>query len=688
MKTEVLQPRHGIVLDRERCGSLSFSRSREWLETNGIGGYASSTVSGMNTRRYHGLLVAAVQPPVGRAVLLSKVEEILSVNGRQYDLSTNRYSNAVHPAGYTLLKEFRLDPFPTYVFEIDGVELTKRIFMVHEENTVVIEYGSRCLTGTPPPACVLDLSPLIAFRDYHATTRRNDALDSTIRCGAGIVTVTPYAGLPSLHVAHNAVVVSTGVWHYNFEYEVEQERGFNEGEDLFNPYVLSHEFQAGSSVAIVASTEKHRVSDVPCLRDRELNRRTALSAGWAGSNRLVASLAAAADRFIVRRGNSHTILAGYPWFGDWGRDTMIALPGLTLATGRFDVARSVLETFAQNVDQGMLPNRFPDGGGQPEYNSVDASLWMFEAARAYLESSRDWEFVSKVLYDVLAGILEWYTAGTRFGIRLDDDGLLRAGEPGVQLTWMDAKVGDLVVTPRHGKPVEVQALWYNALRVMESFAARRGDAAAAEKAASLAGRARLSFNEVFWNESENCLYDVVDDRVRDGSIRPNQILAASLPYSMLDAHRMGAVVAVVERELLTPRGLRTLAVSDPRYRGKYTGGPASRDAAYHQGTIWPWLLGPFITAWMKIHQAGDAGKVTLRTWLADIEEHLSEAGLAQVSEIFDGDAPFKPRGCIAQAWSVGELLRVAVAAAGPEPLRPAGALKDSTGRRKTARTAA
>jgi predicted glycogen debranching enzyme len=358
---------------------------------------------------------------------------------------------------------------------------------------------------------------------------------------------------------------------------------------------------------------------------------------------------------------------------------MIALPGLTITTGRCDIARNILLTFARHVDQGMLPNRFPDHGETPEYNSVDATLWMFEAVRAYAEHTNEWDFVRDNLYGVLTGIIDWHRRGTRFGIRVDTDGLLHAGEAGVQLTWMDAKVGDLVVTPRRGKPVEVQALWYNALRIMESFAERYHDTERQQTFAGMADHACNSFNAAFWNLAEGCLYDVIDGDARDNSLRPNQILAVSLPYSMLDfeanhglnvgarapaltlgaSPRAKAVVETVERELLTPRGLRTLGAKDRRYRGRYTGDPFSRDTAYHQGTVWPWLAGPFFTAYLKVHDWDQDSRTRVKAWLAQFESHLTEAGLGQVSEIFDGDPPFTPRGCIAQAWSVAELLRLA-----------------------------
>jgi predicted glycogen debranching enzyme len=339
---------------------------------------------------------------------------------------------------------------------------------------------------------------------------------------------------------------------------------------------------------------------------------------------------------------------------------MVALPGLALVTGRTDVAKSILLEFARHVDRGMLPNRFPDAGEQPEYNTVDATLWFFEAVRSLAEHGDTLKFIRANLYDVLADIVAWHARGTRYGIRVDDDGLLASGEPGVQLTWMDAKVGDWVVTPRYGKAVEIQALWYNALRIMERLAKEFGDEGGTTRYAEIAARAKHRFNQVFWNEAAGCLYDVIDGDARDGSIRPNQIFAVSLRHTMLSREQARRVVEVIERELLTPYGLRTLAPGDPQYRGRYEGDQRSRDGAYHQGTVWAWLMGPFITAYLKVHGRTKNGREKAAQWLGGFREHLSDAGLGQISEIFDGDAPHRPRGCIAQAWSVSELLRAAV----------------------------
>jgi predicted glycogen debranching enzyme len=409
---------------------------------------------------------------------------------------------------------------------------------------------------------------------------------------------------------------------------------------------------------IVASTSQRQAAEFSALEQRERTRRAGIQTAAPLEDSLVTLLSSAADQYIVARGDQKSVIAGYPWFTDWGRDTMISLPGLTLVTGRYDDARNILRAFARSIDQGMLPNRFPDFGDAPEYNTVDATLWMFHAAHEFLRYSGDTHFVREELYGPLADVIGWHERGTRYGIHLDSDGLLQAGQPGVQLTWMDAKVGDLVITPRMGKPVEIQALWYNALRVMEHFAGIFGDSAGAARYASLAEHARARFLHVFWNDPAGCLHDVIQpDGQPDAAIRPNQIFAVSLPYPLLDGQQALQVVDVVEWELLTPYGLRTLSPRDPNYRGRFDGGPLSRDAAYHQGTVWPWLLGPFLTAYVKVHSSTEEARGRAGRFLDPLRAHLTEAGLGHISEVFDGDSPHRPGGCFAQAWSTAEILR-------------------------------
>ena len=649
-----------IDVDQENCRNLEKALSREWLETNGIGGFSSSTITGVNTRRYHGLLTAATKPPVGRLVLLSKLEETLVIDGRRYELSTNQYPGVVHPVGFRYQTGFRLDPFPVFTYDVEGVRLEKRVFMVQGENTTVVQYEMDVSDKLKFVGQIkLEVRPLIAFRDYHGTTHENGGLNPNVENENALTTVKPYSDLPAVHFAHDTAQIDiNGFWYHNFQYAVEQERGLDFAEDLFNPCAFTFDLNATAKISMIASTERRDVAQADAYRKAEIERRDLLG-GKSEADQLRSTLTAAADQFIVARERCKTVIAGYHWFADWGRDTMIALPGLTMATGKSEIAKSILAEFASHVDQGMLPNRFPDAGEIPEYNTVDATLWFFEAVRALLQYTNDYDFVRTTLYSVLIDIIDWHLKGTRYNIHVDSDGLLFSGEPGVQLTWMDAKVGDWVVTPRTGKAVEIQALWFNALRVMEGLAEKFGDKVNQKQYKTMAASARKSFNEQFWNQQTGCLYDVVNRDERDASIRPNQVLAVSLFHSMVSKPRAKSILHVIERELLTPRGLRTLSPSDPGYIGRYEGGPRSRDGSYHQGTVWPWLMGSYITAYAKTF-GEKAGRQFATEWLTGFEDHLSEACLAQVSEIFDGDPPHTPRGCIAQAWSVAELLRAAV----------------------------
>jgi predicted glycogen debranching enzyme len=623
-----------IRFGEDVCRNLDAAFRREWLETNGIGGFASGTINGCNTRRYHGLLVAATKPPVGRFVLLSKFEETLIINGSRHELGTDRYPGVVHPQGFQFLTQFRLDPFPIFTFSLDGIEIEKTLFMVQGENTTVIEYR---VSGSKDTKSVqLELRPLIAFRDYHSLTHENGAIDRSVDHLDGAIGVSPYAGLPKLYLGNNAdEIETTGHWYRNFEFDAECERGLDFQEDLFNPCFLRFDLNSRSTGIVIASTEPHKTAAAEEYRKREIARRREFAQRSPVNDDFVSSLTAAADQYIVSRGHQKSVIAGYHWFSDWGRNTMIALPGLTLPTRRYDVARSILRTFAQHVDRGMLPNRFPDAGETPEYNTVDATLWFFESVRAYLAYTGDLEFVRKELYEVLTDIINWHVRGTRFGIKLDAAGLLNSGENGVQLTWMDAKVGDWVVTPRRGKPVEIQALWYNAICIMEEIASRLDDNAARKRYNNMASLTKWSFNRLLWNEKSGYLYDVVNGGPPDASIRPNQIFAVSLPHSMLSPERAVLVVSTVQEHLLTPYGLRSLAPSDSQYRGRYTGDGASRDGAYHQGTVWPWLMGPFITAYIKVNGGSESARRQADAWLAPLKDHLFDAGLGHISEIFE-----------------------------------------------------
>lgn len=651
--------------DHVVCGDLDQALRREWLETNGIGGFASSTIVGLDTRRYHGLLTAALHPPGDRYLLLAKLEETLVVGTSRHELSANQYPGTIHPTGFTLQREFRLDPFPTFTWAVDGFLLEKAVLLVHGENTVVVTYALRREDGAPlaPDKVVgLEVRPLIAFRDFHATTHANDGIDRNVTVGDGVASMTPYRGLPTLHVAHDARRVdASGDWYRSFEYAVERARGLDFREDLYQPFTLHFDVGAAGRATIVAGTEPRRAADADALVRAERERRAALLADVPQGDLLQRTLVAAADQYVVRRGAGKSVIAGYPWFGDWGRDTFISVRGLCLATGRLDVAREILLAWTDVVSEGMLPNRFADHGEQPEYNSVDAALWFVVAARELLDaaaaSGRPLPVAEvEAVWRAIEAILEGYERGTRHRIGLDaSDALLFAGEPGVQLTWMDAKVGDWVVTPRVGKPVEIQALWLAALHA----AGARSD-----RWAPLLARGRDSFARRFWNASASCLYDVVDPDghagAADASFRPNQILAVGgLPLQLLGGERARAVVDGVESRLWTPLGLRSLAPGEPGYVATYRGGPRERDASYHQGTVWPWLLGPFVEAWVRVRGGTPEARQEARArFLSPLEAHLADAGIGHVSEIADAEAPHEPAGCPFQAWSVAEALRL------------------------------
>lgn len=645
-----------INFDSETCTNYEAASKHEWLETNGIGGFSSGTISGANTRRYHGLLTAATKPPLGRVTMLSKFEETLIIDGKSFELSSNQYPNNVYPKGYQYLKSFRLAPFPVWTYEIEEIEVEKKVFMVDGQNTTVCQWEVKDKSLITNRRLKIELKPLLSFCDYHHLQHENAEFDLRYEISESLVTVKPYQNMPALYFAHNASTVeNTGEWYRNFEYAIEKERGFDYTEDLFQPFALR--FDLTEKIFIIASTEERSFPPVENLEKAEIERRGNLIKQANAEDDFTKELVLAADQFIVSRGAGKTIIAGYPWFSDWGRDTMIALNGLTLATNRPEIAKSILLEFSEHISEGMLPNRFPDAGDEPEYNNVDATLWYFEAIRAYVENTKDYDFVRKNLYEKLIDIIVWHIRGTRFHIKVDEtDGLLYAGEKGQQLTWMDAKIGDFVVTPRTGKAVEIQALWYNALCVMADLAGIFGDWADEKKYLELAEKAKENFNRIFWNETENCLYDVIDGEAKDGSVRPNQIFAVSLPNAILDDKgKAKKIVEKVEAELLTPVGLRSLSPKDKNYCPIYIGSPFDRDSSYHQGTVWAWLIGGFVDACRRVFPDD---KQRVAEILDGFKTHLTEAGCGQISEIFDADAPHNPRGCPAQAWSVAEVLRI------------------------------
>jgi len=639
-----------ISFDKSICGNYDAASSREWLETNGIGGFASSTISGSHTRRYHGLLTAATRPPLGRITTVSKFLESLIIGDDTFQLSTSRFSGKVDSQACQYISRFRLDPFPVWNFRFGEIELEKKLFMPADSNTTVVTYS--ILENKKEHDVLLEIKPLLAFVDYHHLQHEDPRFQSDFVATNGEVGIRPYPEMPEVFFLHNAIAVETaGDWYKSFEYAIEQERGFEFQEDLFQPFVMRFDLQRPAEVIV---TTEQNTKPASRLEKDEIRRRRGLVKTANAEDETMQTLALAADQFIVKRGSGHTVIAGYPWFSDWGRDTMISLPGLTLATNRRRIAREIILEFSKHISEGMLPNRFPDEGEEAEYNTVDATLWYFEAIRAYAGKSGDFKTVRNELYEKLSLVVAAHLRGTRYNIHVDTDGLLYAGEPGVQLTWMDAKVGDKVITPRTGKPVEIQALWYNALKIMQDFAMRFGHSEDASRFASMADLAKLSFNAVFWNESAHCLFDVVGNGERDASIRPNQIFAVSLGHAILETERMKNVVDKVEAELLTPMGLRSLSPHDPAYVPYYRGSPFERDSAYHQGTVWAWLIGPFVDAYRKVYPERED---RIQEFLAPLAGHLNEAGVGQISEIFDAEPPHAPRGCTAQAWSVAEVLR-------------------------------
>ena len=631
----------------------------EWLETNGLGGFASCSVAGASTRRYHGVLVAATRPPGGRRVLLPRLEEQLSCDGATYDLATSVYQgDVIHPHGYLNLVDFRLDPWPVMTYQCGDSTVVKSVMMRHGLNQTLVAYQ---LAAASAP-CRLSVRPLVAGRDYHHLQTARGDLNAEWHGDAQSLVITPYDEQSQLALSFpHGQFWPDGLWYYGYLYQRERERGLDYAEDLYSPGVITWLVTPGTTVYLCAATDLPDSWEPEQWLAAERDRRSALVAYLPATDEIGRTLSLAADQFVVRRWSrdreNWSIIAGYPWFTDWGRDTMVALPGLLLATGRPDEAKSVLQTFAETAQEGLLPNVFDDSGAGAAYNTVDASLWMFVAAYRYLAATRDREFLAAVLYPVLLDIIDWYRRGTRFDIRVGDDDLLSAGNEATQLTWMDADPGTGPVTPRQGQAVEVNALWYNALSVGAELARSLGDARRAADLAASARRTRTSFERAFWCPELGYLYDCVTGGQPDRSLRPNQIIALALPHDLLNREQAQSVLQHVTEKLLTPYGLRTLAPDSPGYRGRYIGDQYSRDRAYHQGTVWPWLLGPYMDAYVKLHGLNDTTRHYLRELTGPLCAHLHEAGLGSVSEIFDGDPPHYPRGCLAQAWSVGELLR-------------------------------
>jgi predicted glycogen debranching enzyme len=639
-------------------GELHPFLNYEWLLANGIGGFASSSVVGCNTRRYHGLLCAATLPPVGRMMMLNRIGELVYLNGRKdqfTELSINQFGNSLHPRGERFLRKFQLGRSARWEFEVEGVRIIKELQILWKQNAIGLRYQ---IQPQGKQSVELHLLPFVSMRDFHAL-RRAAGLQFDVTCDLWQMSIAH--GSNKLHLrTDSGRFERRGDWWYGQTYAIETERGQDDTEDLFVPGALIHECSGPSMITLWAGIDGPNLYDW----DEELLRRPeAMGRKWVAGHRAdnasdspptttIRRLSRAAADFVVERkrpdGSPATsIIAGYPWFADWGRDTMISLPGLLLTTGRFAEAAEVLALFGQYVSEGMIPNRFDDYTSEPSYNTVDASLWFIHACFEYRRLSGDSARFESAMLPACRAIIEGYRKGTRFNIHMDgNDGLIVAGDEHTQLTWMDAKCDGIAFTPRHGKAVEINALWYNALRLVGED--------------KLADKVQQSFVKTFWLSPFRGLFDVVNGAHREGAIRPNQIFAASLPHSPLSQGQQSAVVEVVRRELLTPYGLRTLAKSEHGYQGRYLGPPMQRDRAYHNGTIWPWLIGPFLEAYLKVHGNSSDALRQARVWLQPLIDHMNQGCIGQIAEIFEADEPHRSVGCPAQAWSVAEVLRIAV----------------------------
>jgi predicted glycogen debranching enzyme len=670
-----------LSLNHEKLSNFEDAIKKEWIITNGLGGYASSTVLGINTRKYHGLLVAAFHPPGDRRVCLSKLDEEVSIGNNVYPLGANEFENGIFPKGHLFLKEFSISPFPKYVYTMQDVEVQKIIFMPHERNAVLSLYKVLNKNGLDVK---IRIFPLINSRHMHSITDRWKIFETITQKQEDkeveICFSNPKSVLMMKTTSGN--YHASEKWIERIFYREESMRGETCIDDCFQPGYAEVNVKAGTNESFatifVASENEADAKrslngapssayDVEALYEREIERRKNFLAKFYEEHLSVNEkdwlswIVLATDTFIVKGLNDleRAVIAGYHWFETWGRDTFISLPGLMLVTGRFEDARKTFLTFQKYCKDGLIPNFLPEQSREPAYNTVDATLWFVNATLQYLKYTNDFKFVQEQLWDTLKSIMENHIEGTVFGIRLDADGLLSHNP---QLTWMDAVVDGQPATPRGGKAVEIQALWYNALKIIELLANKFKEKSEAEKYAHIAEKAKESFVEKFWNAEKNFLFDVISENEKDSSLRPNQIIAVALDFTMLDKAKSEKIVDVVQRELLTPYGLRTLARNDQKYVGVYAGDRRSRDKAYHNGTVWPWLLGPFTKAYLKAKGYADFRReYAVKNFLLPLfTEQIFRAGLGTVSEIFDGSPPHTPRGCIAQAWSIAEPFRAYV----------------------------
>jgi predicted glycogen debranching enzyme len=636
-----------LLVTKDTCRDFAQSSHFEWLDTNHTGAFAMGTVAGVNTRRYHGLLIASQNPPDDRQSILSRVEETIAFADKSFELATVQYPGVVQPRGFDLLEDFRAGPFPTWRYNLNGAFIQKSVCLLDNEQSVLLSYRAS-------HPCQMSLRPMLSLRDYHSLAHQNTSPSPVLRTAAGRCSFTSNAGTPSLTILHSAKTFRADPQCYlNNEYLRELDRGLDFREDLYSPGVLLFDLPANTRVWLLATIE-------PDAWRRQLDNATIETILAAETKRRTFRdpLARALDQFrIVRHNNRPSLIAGYPWFTDWSRDILISLPALSKAGFPSSETKPILAMLLEQRSHGLLPNRFLDQQGTPEYNTVDATLWFFVAAYDYIAQSNDLAFLAQTLYPAALDILHWHNRGTAFDIKNDPfDNLLYAGIPGVQLTWMDAKIGDWVVTPRIGKPVEINALWYNALKITASWAATVGDSAAWAQFTAQANATRDSFQRKFWNEETGCLFDVLATPANDPSIRSNQLFSVSLPFPLLDRDRAQAVVNVVRNELLTPVGLRTLAPGSTGYRSRFEGDMAARDSAYHQGTVWPWLTGAYVSAYLQAFGKNTFSLAYCSRILDNLENEMRACCLGSLSEVYDADPPQRPAGCPAQLWSIAQLI--------------------------------
>ena len=642
---------------REIQGNLSRATRLEWLLTNGIGGFASSTVSCINTRRYHGILVASMRPPVERIVFVSRLEETLIIEGQEFPLSTSVHKDELKsPAGYLNLERFENSPLPTWYYQVKDVLLIKTMNMVYGQNKTLITYK---LLGNGKNVS-LKVRPHYLFRDFHGNTYKNSGVDMSMVLQKKQFSFKPFFNAPELFARWDqGKFIPDPQWHTDVFLQIEEDRGLESTEDDFSTGYLEIS-PLNSSASIIFSDQPISSFNPIDLRKREIQRLETIENALNSEDKFLKKLLVAADQFIVEREstNGKSILAGYPWFSDWGRDTLISLPGLTLVSGRIDDAKSILKTFAQSIHHGLIPNCFADKGTEAVYNSVDAALWFFFAAYKFIQYTDDYDFVKNSLYEGMAKIIEAFTTGTHYEIKMDpEDSLISAGTPDVQLTWMDARAGNWVVTPRNGKAVEINALWYNALRIFAIFQEKfEGHS---REITALAKTVKSSFQNTFIDEETGSLIDyIAPDGTPDNAIRPNQIFAVYLPFSVVDHQTEKKIVDVVFEKLYTSHGLRSLAADNEKYEGFYGGDRETRDGAYHQGTVWGYLIGPFISSYIKANNYSIEAQLRASNMIEPFKNHMDNEGcIGNISEIFDGNHPHTPRGCFAQAWSIAELLR-------------------------------